>query len=62
MKHMSSTTFEVHGSISLTHMPDLPCCLNWYFDGAIGLPDGTFMPIYNASGATVGVDYNGIGS
>src|SRR5215472_1909072 len=35
-KHMSSTIFAVHGKSSLTHMPDLPCWANLYFDGAIG--------------------------
>ena len=28
--------FDVHGKSSLTHMPDLPCCSNLYFEGAIG--------------------------
>ena len=35
----SSTIFAVHGSSSLTHAPLLPCCLNLYFDGAIGNRD-----------------------
>ena len=35
-KQRSSTIFAVWGSISLTHMPLLPCCLNLYFDGATG--------------------------
>ena len=36
MKHISSTTLAVHGSSSVTHMPDLPCCSNLNFVGATG--------------------------
>ena len=30
---MSSTILAVQGSSSLTHVPDLPCWANLYFDG-----------------------------
>ena len=36
MKHISSTILAFHGSSSLTHMPQLPCWANLYFDGAMG--------------------------
>ena len=36
MKHIWSTTFEVQGSSSQTHMPDRPCRANLNIDGAMG--------------------------
>ena len=36
MKHISSATLAVQGSISESHMPHLTCWANLYFDGAIG--------------------------
>src|SRR6185295_11073416 len=36
IQQMSSAQVAMFGMTSESHMPHLPCCLNLYFDGAMG--------------------------